>query len=97
MKTASLSDNIQYHESRRTIQDVLDRKSTRLNSCHVRISYAVFCLKKKKKQSVLNRHYTDQCFHPYTHWIAGWVSHKDIPSPFVGSCGERVFEADTRP
>src|SRR5690554_7556459 len=28
--------------------DLLDRKSTRLNSSHVRISYAVFCLKKKK-------------------------------------------------
>src|SRR5690606_20658560 len=28
---------------------VLDRKSTRLNSSHVKISYAVFCLKKKKK------------------------------------------------
>src|SRR3989442_3000329 len=27
---------------------VLDRKSTRLNSSHVRISYAVFCLKKRK-------------------------------------------------
>src|SRR5690554_7499330 len=27
-----------------------DRKSTRLNSSHVRISYAVFCLKKKKLQ-----------------------------------------------
>src|SRR3989442_4705651 len=27
-----------------------DRKSTRLNSSHVRISYAVFCLKKKKKE-----------------------------------------------
>src|SRR5690349_22172891 len=27
-----------------------DRKSTRLNSSHVEISYAVFCLKKKKKQ-----------------------------------------------
>src|SRR5207302_3576316 len=27
---------------------VLDRKSTRLNSSHVKISYAVFCLKKKK-------------------------------------------------
>src|SRR5690554_7397659 len=31
---------------------VLDRKSTRLNSSHVRISYAVFCLKKKLKRSV---------------------------------------------
>src|SRR3989442_11651943 len=29
-----------------------DRKSTRLNSSHVRISYAVFCLKKKKKNQV---------------------------------------------
>src|SRR5436305_6633754 len=29
--------------------DRADRKSTRLNSSHVRISYAVFCLKKKKK------------------------------------------------
>src|SRR3989442_11715825 len=29
----------------------LDRKSTRLNSSHVRISYAVFCLKKKKKDA----------------------------------------------
>src|SRR6266498_4387165 len=28
----------------------LDRKSTRLNSSHVRISYAVFCLKKKKSE-----------------------------------------------
>src|SRR3989442_4522244 len=28
-----------------------DRKSTRLNSSHVRISYAVFCLKKKKKDN----------------------------------------------
>src|SRR3989442_8931743 len=31
-----------------------DRKSTRLNSSHVRISYAVFCLKKKKQ--ITDRH-----------------------------------------
>src|SRR2546427_9067458 len=30
----------------------LDRKSTRLNSSHSQISYAVFCLKKKKKKRV---------------------------------------------
>src|SRR5690554_7786994 len=30
------------------MRTVIDRKSTRLNSSHVRISYAVFCLKKKK-------------------------------------------------
>src|SRR3712207_7637383 len=29
-----------------------DRKSTRLNSSHANISYAVFCLKKKKKQTI---------------------------------------------
>src|SRR5438067_4622059 len=33
--------------------DGLDRKSTRLNSSHVSISYAVFCLKKKKKKLIL--------------------------------------------
>src|SRR5690606_41346521 len=31
----------------------IDRKSTRLNSSHVKISYAVFCLKKKKSTSLL--------------------------------------------
>src|SRR5690606_42125357 len=30
----------------------LDRKSTRLNSSHVKISYAVFCLKKKKECTI---------------------------------------------
>src|SRR5436309_135811 len=36
-----------------------DRKSTRLNSSHVKISYAVFCLKKKKKKFFLNSKTTD--------------------------------------
>src|SRR5690242_21487734 len=31
---------------------LLDRKSTRLNSSHMSISYAVFCLKKKKKKQI---------------------------------------------
>src|SRR5437773_5969358 len=35
-----------------------DRKSTRLNSSHITISYAVFCLKKKKKQSKTISHDT---------------------------------------
>src|SRR3712207_6998396 len=34
-----------------------DRKSTRLNSSHANISYAVFCLKKKKKHTQLTTHY----------------------------------------
>src|SRR2546430_3864076 len=33
----------------------VDRKSTRLNSSHSQISYAVFCLKKKKKNSRADR------------------------------------------
>src|SRR5690625_5733143 len=38
----------------------VDRKSTRLNSSHVAISYAVFCLKKKKIQIYINiLHYTN--------------------------------------
>src|SRR5438445_5263772 len=32
-----------------------DRKSTRLNSSHANISYAVFCLKKKKKKKIYDR------------------------------------------
>src|SRR5690606_41583863 len=40
--TSSLTDN----EIER------DRKSTRLNSSHVKISYAVFCLKKKQSESI---------------------------------------------
>src|SRR5436305_8289243 len=45
-----------------------DRKSTRLNSSHVRISYAVFCLKKKKtkqpaQRTTLNRTTPDGLHH----------------------------------
>src|SRR2546426_9168968 len=43
-----------YHTSSTTIAEVpkeKDRKSTRLNSSHLVISYAVFCLKKKKKKT----------------------------------------------
>src|SRR5436309_9212170 len=36
----------------------VDRKSTRLNSSHVKISYAVFCLKKKKKKNYVHVHIT---------------------------------------
>src|SRR2546422_3565598 len=35
-------------QPRKALGDTLDRKSTRLNSSHGYISYAVFCLKKKK-------------------------------------------------
>src|SRR2546430_11917574 len=42
----------------------LDRKSTRLNSSHSQISYAVFCLKKKKPYTP-NRHHI-----PHTHFAS---------------------------
>src|SRR2546430_9220664 len=44
----------------RQLRDVTfqDRKSTRLNSSHSQISYAVFCLKKKKNKTLCSSHYT---------------------------------------
>src|SRR5438309_5780803 len=42
--------NIPAGRENRSVMYVTDRKSTRLNSSHSSISYAVFCLKKKKKQ-----------------------------------------------
>src|SRR5690242_20822893 len=42
-----------------------DRKSTRLNSSHMSISYAVFCLKKKKNKKNRTNKYKVQ----YNHWI----------------------------
>src|SRR5690349_22362661 len=53
-----------------------DRKSTRLNSSHVEISYAVFCLKKKKKLQL-------------TYYILDLDEHKHLPrqtSPLYGHC-----------
>src|SRR2546422_3643127 len=49
----SLPPEIQHvvlDEGSANVLNALDRKSTRLNSSHGYISYAVFCLKKKKKQ-----------------------------------------------
>src|SRR5690348_18514713 len=45
-------------DGRRSDAPPRDRKSTRLNSSHPSISYAVFCLKKKKKHNILH------CVHP---------------------------------
>src|SRR2546429_4159050 len=44
----------QQHRKKDSTMPELDRKSTRLNSSHGYISYAVFCLKKKKR--ILHRH-----------------------------------------
>src|SRR3712207_8874668 len=41
------------NDASRPPEQCADRKSTRLNSSHANISYAVFCLKKKKQKKVL--------------------------------------------
>src|SRR2546430_7011172 len=45
---------------------LVDRKSTRLNSSHSQISYAVFCLKKKKKTNNM---------HPHIHCLSSVSDH----------------------
>src|SRR2546429_4377359 len=44
----------------------VDRKSTRLNSSHGYISYAVFCLKKKKKTQHTNKRVNTKMSHAHT-------------------------------
>src|SRR5438270_2141247 len=44
--------------NRRSPKSGRDRKSTRLNSSHSQISYAVFCLKKKKKNTTTHTRWT---------------------------------------
>src|SRR5260221_10043667 len=51
----------------------LDRKSTRLNSSHTVISYAVFCLKKKKRGFHSNKTYT-------IYWVCGLQSNPLLDS-----------------
>ena len=51
------SNKLAFEASKKVTQDLahynpLDRKSTRLNSSHALISYAVFCLKKKNQNSI---------------------------------------------
>src|SRR2546430_13424983 len=46
--TVELTDVVEEAKARGLKFPLLDRKSTRLNSSHSQISYAVFCLKKKK-------------------------------------------------
>src|SRR2546427_8060482 len=48
--------SVWYHRRLDAADPPLDRKSTRLNSSHSQISYAVFCLKKKKKKRLTSNH-----------------------------------------
>src|SRR5690625_6819170 len=51
LEKEKLADILKLTEINKVTAIELDRKSTRLNSSHVAISYAVFCLKKKKKSN----------------------------------------------
>src|SRR5437762_9686697 len=52
---AAATPDVEIHEPASLPQGGVDRKSTRLNSSHRCISYAVFCLKKKKKHNKINK------------------------------------------
>src|SRR2546430_7521784 len=47
-RVARGDEHVEVRAQRVEVADLVDRKSTRLNSSHSQISYAVFCLKKKK-------------------------------------------------
>src|SRR3712207_7413506 len=46
------TSQIEFNKKKGSIPVRIDRKSTRLNSSHANISYAVFCLKKKKQHKI---------------------------------------------
>src|SRR3989442_11442185 len=56
-RVAIVSDSL-YPQLQAIPNGRLDRKSTRLNSSHVRISYAVFCLKKKNTPPPAGSHHS---------------------------------------
>src|SRR2546430_7720456 len=60
---------------------VLDRKSTRLNSSHSQISYAVFCLKKKKETHIPNCTHTTKSYGSSARPHASELFSRIEPSP----------------
>src|SRR2546430_2078407 len=64
-----------------------DRKSTRLNSSHSQISYAVFCLKKKKKDSARSDRYVSRTLLTAC-WPSRGVAFFNVLhlSPLLASC-----------
>src|SRR2546426_8300266 len=62
--------DLAFERGRAAAVDRSDRKSTRLNSSHLVISYAVFCLKKKKKNLddvLLHAHEKQYCVNTHMH------------------------------
>src|SRR2546430_3428547 len=68
----------------------LDRKSTRLNSSHSQISYAVFCLKKKKNRQ--HRFTYEAGVDPVTHRLEQ-VAQTAIPPPLAHAAQPHSFSA----
>src|SRR2546430_4149508 len=58
-----------------------DRKSTRLNSSHSQISYAVFCLKKKKKIKICSDTAHSERFYKQPRFIQPCASFALLPTP----------------
>src|SRR5688572_32125146 len=63
-ENASLNAKVDSHICNVSISNP-DRKSTRLNSSHSQISYAVFCLKKKRLEAFVASHGVDQNAHRF--------------------------------
>src|SRR5438477_7224127 len=58
LEVGTTSDSVEVKADAETdVVPTSDRKSTRLNSSHMSISYAVFCLKKKKKITIIKQLY----------------------------------------
>src|SRR5688572_31813666 len=68
-------------DSARRIRDPMgDRKSTRLNSSHSQISYAVFCLKKKNITNLANPLTITSSHRSYAHYRLTYRSSRPTPS-----------------
>src|SRR3712207_7232092 len=70
-RSGRYTDEVELRRRRRPMNlaaEMQDRKSTRLNSSHANISYAVFCLKKKKTtaQTSSEKHHDSKYVSPYT-------------------------------
>src|SRR3712207_9019171 len=53
---AAMNRDVPHHDRGEAVLELQDRKSTRLNSSHANISYAVFCLKQKKHNTTQYQH-----------------------------------------
>src|SRR2546430_6739390 len=74
LSDAELQELGVYFPDQRYGETILDRKSTRLNSSHSQISYAVFCLKKKKKISPFSTSYHCSIQHMHSYHIIPIIS-----------------------